>query len=188
MQTLVQSLGQKHPLEEEMATHSTILVWRIPWTEETGRLRCMGLERVRHNWSDSAHMHKTYLWPYVDQTNIHYSKKSHVLGWPIYIILISIPCNILLGDFYFVFILDFSRLKEIVIFPFAQSKATSGFPHSLVGKESACNAGDLGLIPRSGRSPGEGNGNPLQYSCLENPMGRGAWRLQSVRSQESDTT
>ena len=77
---------------------------------------------------------------------------------------------------------------EIVIFPFAQSKATSGFPRSLVGKESACNAGDLGSIPRSGRSPGEGNGNPLQYSCLENPMGRGAWWLQSVRSQESDTT
>ena len=42
--------------------------------------------------------------------------------------------------------------------------------------ESACNAGDWGLIPGSGRSPGEGNGNPLQYSCLENPMDRGAWR------------
>ena len=42
-------------------------------------------------------------------------------------------------------------------------------------KASACNAGDLGLIPGSGRSPGEGNGNPLQYSCLENPMDGGAW-------------
>ena len=42
-------------------------------------------------------------------------------------------------------------------------------------KVSACNAGDLGSIPGSGRSPGEGNGNPLQYSCLENPMDRGAW-------------
>ena len=41
-------------------------------------------------------------------------------------------------------------------------------------KESACNAGDLGSIPGSGRFPGEGNGNPLQYSCLENPMDRGA--------------
>ena len=51
-----------------------------------------------------------------------------------------------------------------------------GFPHSTVGKESACNVGDLGSIPGSGRSPGEGNGNPLQYSCLENPMDRGAWR------------
>ena len=51
-----------------------------------------------------------------------------------------------------------------------------GFPHSSVGKEYACNAGDPGSIPRSGRSPGEGNGNPLQYSCLENPMDRVAWQ------------
>ena len=42
-------------------------------------------------------------------------------------------------------------------------------------KESACNAGDLGLIPGLERSPGEGNGNPLQYSCLENPTDGGAW-------------
>ena len=51
-----------------------------------------------------------------------------------------------------------------------------GFPRSSVGKESACNAGDLGSIPGLGRSPGEGNGNPVQYSCLENPMDRGASR------------
>ena len=53
-------------------------------------------------------------------------------------------------------------------------KLVWGFPHSSVSKESASNAGDLGSIPRSGRSLGEGNGNPLQYSCLENPMDRGA--------------
>ena len=50
-----------------------------------------------------------------------------------------------------------------------------GFPYGSVGKESACSAGDLGSIPGSGRSPGEGNGNSLQYSCLDNPMDRGAW-------------
>ena len=50
-----------------------------------------------------------------------------------------------------------------------------GFPGSSEGKASACNAGDLGSIPGSGRSPREGNGNPLQYSCLENPMDREAW-------------
>ena len=43
------------------------------------------------------------------------------------------------------------------------------------GKASVCNAGDLGSLPGSGKSLGEGNGNPLQYSCLENPMDRGAW-------------
>ena len=50
-----------------------------------------------------------------------------------------------------------------------------GFPCSSVGKESACSAGDPGLIPGLGRSPGEGNGNPLQYPCLENLMDRGTW-------------
>ena len=50
-----------------------------------------------------------------------------------------------------------------------------GFPGSSDGKASACNAGDPGSIPGSGRSSGEGNGNPLQYSCLENPMDGGAW-------------
>ena len=48
------------------------------------------------------------------------------------------------------------------------------FPGGSDGKESACNVGDLGSIPGLGRSPGEGNGNPLQYSCLENPTDRGA--------------
>ena len=52
---------------------------------------------------------------------------------------------------------------------------TLGFPGGSDGQESACNAGDLGLIPGLGRSPGEGNGHPLQYSFLENSMDRGAW-------------
>ena len=50
------------------------------------------------------------------------------------------------------------------------------FLYSSVGQESACNAGDLGSIPGSGRSSGEGNGNPLQYSHLQKPMDRGAWK------------
>ena len=51
---------------------------------------------------------------------------------------------------------------------------TKALPLWLSGKESACNAGDVGLIPGSKKSPGEGNGNPLQYSCLENSVDRGA--------------
>ena len=50
------------------------------------------------------------------------------------------------------------------------------FPGGSDSKESACNAGDPGSIPGLGRSPGEGNGNPLQYSCLDNSMDRGAWQ------------
>ena len=51
-----------------------------------------------------------------------------------------------------------------------------GFPGGPDSKEFVCNAGDWGSIPGSGRSPGEGNGNPLQYSCLENSMDRGGWQ------------
>ena len=90
-ETWVRSLDQEDPLEKEMATHSSILAWRIPWTEEPGRLQSM----------------------------------------------------------------DFPGGSEV--------------------KVPASHGGDLGSIPGSGRSPGEGNGNPLQYSCLENPMDGGAW-------------
>ena len=68
-----------------------------------------------------------------------------------------------------------------------------GFPGGSEVKASACNARDLGSIPESGRSPGEGNGNPLQNSCLENPMDGGAWwatvyRVAKHRTQLSDLT
>ena len=63
------------------------------------------------------------------------------------------------------------------------------FPYGSEGKEFATSAGDLGSIPGSGRSPGEGNSNPLQYSCLGNPKDRGDW-LATVRGghKESDIT
>ena len=62
-----------------------------------------------------------------------------------------------------------------------------GFPGGLEGKASACNAGDLGSIPESGRSPEEGNGNTLQYSCLENPMNGGAWEAAVLGVAKSRT-
>ena len=62
-----------------------------------------------------------------------------------------------------------------------------GFPRGSEFKASACNAGDLGSNPGLGRSPGEGNGNPLQYSCLENPMDRGAWWSTVHRVAKSQT-
>ena len=64
-----------------------------------------------------------------------------------------------------------------------------GFPDGSEGKESACNVGNLGSIPRPERSPGEMNGYPLQYSCLENPMDRGAsWTIVHGVTTVSDTT
>ena len=62
-----------------------------------------------------------------------------------------------------------------------------GFPGGSEVKASACNAGDLDSIPGLGRSPGEGNGNPLQYSCLENPIDRGAWWATVHRVSMSQT-
>ena len=67
------------------------------------------------------------------------------------------------------------RMKEDLNLPL-------GFPGGSDGKASAYNAGDLGSIPGSGRSPGEENGYPLQLSCLENPMDRGAWQATVHRS------
>jgi len=67
--------------------------------------------------------------------------------------------------------------------------AKKGFPNGSVVKNLPANAGDLGLIPGSGRSPGEENGNPLQYSGLENPMYRRAWwATDHGVAKESDTT
>ena len=63
-----------------------------------------------------------------------------------------------------------------------------GFPGGSDGKESACNSGDLGSIPGLGRTAGEGNGNPLQYSCLENPMVEESGRLQCRGHKELDMT
>ena len=62
----VQSLSWEDTLEKEMAIHSSILAWTMPWTEEPGRLQSIGLQRVRHNWSDLAGMH----------TKIYYYKKD----------------------------------------------------------------------------------------------------------------
>ena len=67
------------------------------------------------------------------------------------------------------------------------SQKCGGFPGGSDGKESACNAGDPGSIPGSGRFPGEGNGNPLQYSCLEISMDRGALQATVYGVAKSQT-
>ena len=69
----------------------------------------------------------------------------------------------------------FLKKKKIDRYVLTPQYGLLGFPADSDGKEFACNAGDLGSIPGSGRSAGEGNGNPLQHPCLENPMDGGAW-------------
>ena len=99
-ETQVQCLRQEDPLEKEMATHFSILAWRIPWTEEPGGVGSIGSQRVGHDLVTEQQMVK--------------------------------------------------NLPGVVR--------------------------DLGSIPGFGRCPGKGNGNPLQYSCLENSMDRRAWQ------------
>ena len=65
---------------------------------------------------------------------------------------------------------------------------SKSFPGGSDGKESACSVGDPGSIPGSGRSPGEGNGNPFQYPCLDNSVDRGAWQAIVHGLAESDMT
>ena len=150
-----------------MATHSSILAWRIPWTEEPGRLQSKGSQRVGHDWMTntclsnlSIHLSPClssviFLSLYIDLAYIYFYHLS-TIGYPSFVY----PHHILIWD----------------------------FPGTLHGKQSVCNEGDRGLIPGLGRSPGGGHGSPLQYSCLENPIDRGAWwALQSLGWQRSDT-
>ena len=81
------------------------------------------------------------------------------------------------------------ELKRAFFFFFLSTLYLVIFPYGSDGKEFATSAGDLGSIPGSGRSPGEGNGNPLQYSCMENPINRGR-NLEGYRPwghKQSDT-
>ena len=86
--------------------------------------------------------------------------------------------------FYAIKLTQIVKMTNTIIYILPQFKRASQVAH---GKESTCQAGDLGSIPGSGRSSGEGNGNPLLYSCLENPIDRAAWGLQSMGSQKSRT-
>ena len=80
------------------------------------------------------------------------------------------------------------KVMSLLFYTLSSFVIPLGFPDGSDGKESACNAGGPASIPELGRSPGEGNGNPLQYSCLENPMDRGAWwAIQSMVLQKSQT-
>ena len=141
-----------------MATHSSALAWKIPWTEEPGGLQPVGLRRVQH---DSV-------------TSLYFSLSciGEGNGSPLQCSCWRIPGMGEPGGLLSMGSHSQTRLKQLSS---NSSKIRMGFPCSSVGKESACSAGDLDSVPGSGRSPGEGNGNPLQYSCLESSMDRGAW-------------
>ena len=89
------------------------------------------------------------------------------------------PLSFILLDLFLLILTFQNRSVPIFILPIS----AKGLPWRLGGKDAACNAGDVCSIPGSGRSPGGGNGNPLQYSCMRNSIDRGACRLQSMGSQ-----
>ena len=137
----VQFLGQEDPLKKEMATHSSILDWEIPWTEEPDGLQSKGSQRVRHDLTTKQQqMHRLFEISWFWRMQIWFHAN----------------CIKILGHL-------------------NKRHGLLGFPGGSEVKAFASNTGDLGSIPGSGRSPGEGNGNPIQYSCLENPMDGGAW-------------
>ena len=90
--------------------------------------------------------------------------------------------------FYFICYLWNILFQKILSILWQYNIEIMSLPISSDGNASACNAGDLGLIPGSGWSPGEGNGNPLQYSCLENSRNRGAWKATVHEVAELDTS
>ena len=158
-----------------MATHSSTLAWKIPWTEESGRLQSMRSLRIGHNRATSLslfHFHAlekemathccVLAWriPGTGEPGGLPSMGSHRVGH------------------------DWSDLAAAA----AAVEGTMGLPWYLSSKDSACNAVDPGWIPVSRSSPVEGNGHPLQYSCLENSMDREAWQAVVHRVARLDTT
>ena len=141
-----------------MAPHSSTLAWKIPWTEEPGRLQSVRPLRVGPDWATS-------LSPFTFHAlEKEMATHSGVLAW-------RIPGTAEPGGLP-------SMGSHRVGHDWSDLAAAAsilGFPGGSDCKESTCSAEDLGLISGLGRSPGGGHGNPLQYSCLENPMDRGVW-------------
>ena len=148
-----------------MAPHSSILAWKIPWTEEPGGLQSMGSLRVRHDWATSLSLFTFLHWRRKWQpTPVFLPGESHGL-WSL------VGCHLL------------GRTESDTMKRLSSSRSSSmvylGFPGGTVVKNPPVNPGDAASISGSGTSPREGNGNPLQYSCLGNPMDRGAWWVKS---------
>ena len=168
-ETWVWALGQEVPLEKEMATHSSILAWKILWTEEPDGLQSMGLQRVGHDWATSLHvcLHRMTCRILVPRPGIK-------------------PVPLQLAYLIAQLVKNPPAMQETLVRFLRASLPTPvfwGFPYGLAGEESACNAGDLGSIPGLRRSPGEGKGYPLQYSGLKNSMDYTVYGVT-----ESDTT
>ena len=157
-----------------MAPHSSTLSWKIPWMEEHGGLQSMGSLRVRHDWATSPSVF----------TFMHWRRKWQ----PTPVFLLENPRE---GGAWWAAV--YGVTQSWTQLEWLNSSSSNlyykGFPGSSVVKNSPANAGEPGSITGSGISLGEKNGNPLQYSCLENSRDRGAW-LATVHgvAKELDAT
>ena len=150
-ETWVWSLGQEDPLKKGMATHSSILAWRIPWTEEPGGLQSVGSQRVGHDWATNTFttLHKVTgidaMNPEINKIHIFSNKQdTYILKCIRQATFWTQSWNFIKGC-----------LCCFCLFC---------FPGTSADKDTACNAWEPGSIPGPGRSSGEGIGYPLQYS------------------------
>ena len=155
----------------QVAPHSSAPAWKIPWTEEPGRLQSMGSLRVGHDGEISLSLFTCMHWRRKWQpTPVFLPGESQ--GWES-----LMGCHL------------WGRTESDTTEVTQQHSSLVGFPGGSAVKNLPVSAEDTGSIPRSGRSPGEESGNPLQYSCLGNPMERGAWWATAHGvTKESDTT
>ena len=140
-----------------MAPHSSTLAWKIPWTGDPGGLQSMGLLRVGQDWATSLSC--------IGEGN----------GNPLQCSCLENPRD---GEAWWAAVYGVAQSRtRLKWLRSSSSKPYKGLPS--VVKNPPANAGYIGSIPGSGRAPGEGNGNPLQYSCLRTSMNRGAWWANS---------
>ena len=135
-----------------------MLIWQL--SQHNNKLFPMKLKTTKGYWSHLIEKNERTFWPTQNFVQLPIFTRQGVHYW-------------YLGIFRFSTIFAFWRY--LTAWFKMQYYSFMGFPGGSDGKGSACNAGDPGLILGSGRSPWEGNGNLLQYSCLENPMDRGTW-------------
>ena len=156
-ETQVQSLGWEDPLEEEMATCSGILAWKIPWTEEPGRLQSMGSQKVRHYWA-TEHTH----------THTHTHTKSHYKSIRSKRILFEQVPGVSDGQ---------GSLVCCSPWGHKESDMTERLNWTELNRKMS-NEYEVEIdqaLQMARDFTGEGNGTPLQYSCLENLMDGGVW-------------
>ena len=166
----VQALGRKDPLEKEIQATPVFLPGESHGQKSLAgyspRIAKQRLDLPRKSCFPLSSISSIISWNHLPFSEVSISGNFNIsspISWPFTFASVGIVCHILYQYFY-----------QFFQFPWLFHCGYSEEPGGSDGKESACNAGDPSSIPESGRSPGEGNSYPLQHSCLEKSMDRGA--------------